>query len=549
MATHVARYAKFDTAATTATGHLTLLTDQTRDAVFLQGRVKCGPAFSKAMLVLGQIVKMSARATEKDHSAYQEWVQGQYLKEIDETKLKLLEKLPKLREREAKTAQSIKSLEKEIREVGDRLSPNKELYKFYDWLRHNRDAWIQLDPIVSVQDDATFFEGFSLDESVYGRVRLPHDALESTAPICRGTTNIDFGIQLEREFSRIRTYRPMDLTIGSQSVQVDTEVGSAFEKKIDLPESWVRGLVEVQSALMLIPVSIKVSPAFVAEIIAQLEAEKEKHGPRSLKFRLDPGQPVSVEVEPWGTVIVDPNSKYDGARAHEIRIWGRRRLLILKDILPDTDRVELHLLGSGMPSFWTIHVDNVEMTVGLSGWTALDWAGRARFSALMPSGNVSEELITRAFALLKSQGRLDAQRLSSSAGVIETEARGALQKLCMLGKAMYDQETSSFRWRELYPQFDLAKLSTPALEERKGIELHEALAVSILQETSDAGRSKRTALIIDSTQRNTTLESDADGRVIFAECTCGHFRVNKLREGPCRHIVALSLTSVASRVS
>ena len=44
MATHIARYAKVDTVAAAATGHLTLLTDQTRDAVFLKGRVRCGPA-------------------------------------------------------------------------------------------------------------------------------------------------------------------------------------------------------------------------------------------------------------------------------------------------------------------------------------------------------------------------------------------------------------------------------------------------------------------------------------------------------------------------
>ena len=61
MATHIARYAKLDTVAAAATGHLTLLTDQSRDAVFLKGRVRCGPAFAKAMLVLGQIVRMAAR--------------------------------------------------------------------------------------------------------------------------------------------------------------------------------------------------------------------------------------------------------------------------------------------------------------------------------------------------------------------------------------------------------------------------------------------------------------------------------------------------------
>jgi hypothetical protein len=543
MATHIARYAKLDTVSTAATGHLTLLTDQSRDAVFLKGRVRCGPAFSKVMLVLGQIVKMAARATEKDHSAYQEWVYGQYLNEMDGTQARRLQGLPKLQEREAALNEAIKALQQEISEATEQLDTRKDLYKFYDWLyEHNRQAWIQLDPIVSVQDDATFFEGFSVDESVYGRVRLAHDSLESTDPIKLGTTNIDFGISLEREFSRIRTYRPLDLTVGAQTVQIDTDVGSAVEKKIDLPESWVRGLVEVQSALMLSPVTLQLSPAFVADIVARLEAEKEKHGPRSLKFRLTPNEPVSVEIEPWGTVVVDHTSKYTGPRAEEIRVWGRRRLLILKDLLPDTTSIDVRLLGSGMPSFWTVRVDDVELTVGLSGWTALDWAGRARFSALMPSANVSAQLMTRTAALLKSAGRMSASQLASAAEVTETEARGALQKLCMLGKAMFDPDTVSFRWRELYPEFDLTKLSAPALEERKGIDLYASGAISIESDSLEEGRRKRVASVSDSTDRTTTLETDADGRVTYAECTCGHFRANKLREGPCRHIVALSLS-------
>jgi hypothetical protein len=495
------------------------------------------------MLILGKIVKMTARVTEKDHSAYQEWVQGQYLKELDATKAKLLGELPKLREREAALVESVEELEKDIREAAKKLDNRKDLHRFYDWLyQNNRDAWIKLDPIVSVQDDATFFEAFSLDESVYGRVRLAHSSLETAEQICSGTTNIDFGLSLEREFSRIRTYRPMELTVGSQSVQIETEVGSAIEKKIDLPESWVRGLVEVQSALMLTPVRLRLTPSFIAEIVARLEAEKEKHGPRSLKFRLNPGQPVSVEVEPWGDVITDVNSKYDGDRVQEIRVWGRRRLLILKDILPDSDGVEVQLLGSGMPSFWNIHIDGIQLTLGLSGWTALDWAGRVRFSALMPSANISEQLMTRTFASLKTQGRLSAGQLSSSAGVTEAEAKGALQKLCMLGKGMYDPETCSFRWRELYPEFDLSKTSAPALEERKGIDLQKSGAVSVQDESIAGGRRKRIASVTDTTNRNTILETDSDGRVTYAECTCGHFRANKLREGPCRHMVALSLT-------
>jgi hypothetical protein len=160
----------------------------------------------------------------------------------------------------------------------------------------------------------------------------------------------------------------------------------------------------------------------------------------------------------------------------------------------------------------------------------------------MPSANVSALLMTRSAALLKSAGRMGPVQLAGSAEVSEPDARGALQKLCLLGKAMFDPDTSSFRWRELYPEFDLSKLSTPALEERKGIDLHDAGAVSVEVESVEEGRRKRVAFVADSTDRTTTLETDVDGRVTYAECTCGHFRANKLREGPCRHIVALSLS-------
>ena len=85
MVTHVARYASAGSTIAPAGGHLTLMTDLSRDPVFLKGKVLPGTAFAQAMLALGQIVKTSARATAKDHSAYQEWVQGQYLKEFSTT--------------------------------------------------------------------------------------------------------------------------------------------------------------------------------------------------------------------------------------------------------------------------------------------------------------------------------------------------------------------------------------------------------------------------------------------------------------------------------
>ena len=62
---------------------VTFGTDIKNSNVFLSTdiKVKPGVAFSKFMLVLGRIVRMKDAGVNKDHSAYQEWVQGQYFKE------------------------------------------------------------------------------------------------------------------------------------------------------------------------------------------------------------------------------------------------------------------------------------------------------------------------------------------------------------------------------------------------------------------------------------------------------------------------------------
>ena len=106
-----------------------------------------------------------------------------------------------------------------------------------------------------------------------------HDLLESSIRSSLALPTSTSVSLLSGSSRVIRTYRPLDLTVGARSVQIESEVGAAVEKKIDLPDSWVRGLVEVQSALMLSPVNFSLSPAFVADIVARLEAEKENTAP------------------------------------------------------------------------------------------------------------------------------------------------------------------------------------------------------------------------------------------------------------------------------
>ena len=519
---------------------LSIGTDLNRDPVYLSGEVKPSRAFAQAMLALGAVVKIQ-RPVQKDHTEYQAWVSKEYLRILHERSPKLIEEQAELLSRQSELKAKRDQLHGKLKTLESFVNSKKKAY--FDWLFENdRNAWIVLDPIVSVQKDGTFFEAFSGDESIYARVYLPHTALETAEKPSLGTTNIDFSLLLEREFDRVRSYRPMSLTVGLNSVDFTTEAAVVEEEKIPLPETWVRGLVEVQSVLALAPTTFEMSSDALAEIIARLQSEKEKHGPRSLKFMLKPGQPIRVEIEPWGEIFADDWCTYEGDSEEMVRIWGRRRLSVLKDILVGTDRVKVHFLGSGMPSFWTVIKDGVELTIGLSGWSSNDWASKAKFSTFIPTTNVKAELIPVALESIMKSGSTTTADLAKTLSITIPEAAVILQKLCLQGKAMFDPDRNLYRWRDLFPTLDIYK-EDDSSRELRGARATKWEFSKTLDDVKDGIRYLSGTITWGQEVFKPLLELDLDNRPKYAQCSCSFYNFNKLRQGPCRHMIALLLES------
>lgn len=531
----------------TGASEISLGTDLARDPVYLSGVVIPSVEFAEAMLVLGRVAKIR-KPEPKDNSIYQAWVQQEYRKAVE---IRLQDNLPERRE--------LNSELENLRAQRDALSANLrkiisgfffyQKFKAYNrWARYNdREAWLPLDPIVSVQSDGTFFEAFSQDETTYARVYLPHKALSMVEDHELGTTNIDFSDHMEKEFERVRSYRAMKLRVGLNSVEFSTKAASVTEEKIELPETWVRGLVEVQSVLSLSPVEFDVSSDLLAEVIARLQSERERTGPRSLKFILNPGQPIQVEIEPWAEVISDNSFDFSGDNPGEVRVWGRRRLFALESILVNAEKVRVRLLGSGMPSFWTIVNEGIETTVGLSGWSSTDWTSKAKFSSFLPSADIDPLQLEIGLRFLEEEGSLDIPGMATSLGTTPQKAAAVLQKLCMQGKAMYDPERSIYRWRDLFPTFAVFGEGESSNEEVAGLSLVNERAITKIRDDVNSGMRSLEAAVDDNSRiYNSKIELDLDFRPRSASCTCPYFKYNKLKQGPCRHMIALSIYAVSN---
>src|SRR5439155_9226 len=107
-----------------------------------------------------------------------------------------------------------------------------------------------LDPVVSVHPDELSLEAFSRDESTYARVAAKHDLFHRVQELQCGTTNIDFSTGLHTEVERLRSYRQTSFTVDPGGVTVSTDGGEHREKKIDLPESWVMGFLQLLARLI-----------------------------------------------------------------------------------------------------------------------------------------------------------------------------------------------------------------------------------------------------------------------------------------------------------
>ena len=528
------------TVANNATGTaMSFAPDVLRQPTFFRGVLGKNLAFREAMSALHYVVVSDLRFQPQDKTAYKEWAA--------QNEWAVLAEMQKGR---GDLDGQIKTLSTELNAL--QKDKNVILKPFYaaqtKYFKHlyekDRDAWFVLDPVITVHPDEIFFECFSQDESTYGRLGCGYETFKKVNEFQCGTTNIDYSAALYNEFQKIREYRETQFEVDPSGFQVQTTAEDNFtELKIDLPDSWVRGFLQVSSAATLPARTFDLHPLDVHNILYVLKRKKELIGPRSLRFKLTPNAPISILIEPFGIEITCPRSIYTGDTADEIRIWGRRRLLILERLLPVTQKFTVHLLGSGLPSFFVADMGHMNFTLGLSGWTANDWSRAGNFDLMAPRAtvdNFTKQTIFKALSetYYETSASL-ATRLNLKKGIVEA----ALSAYTQAGRVIFDLNKGVYRLRELSGEpLPMDKLRFDNPREAEATTILNSKNVTVQAEALPEGMLKLTGKVKHE-GRNFTPEAliDRDERLKSANCGCYFFMQNKLRMGPCEHILALRL--------
>jgi len=532
------------------------------EKVSFLGKLKNPLIFRDSMLMLRQIVISDSSQKKKDRTEFFDWLNREIERRIEEQK----KYLPEIRDNLTKNINNIlNQLENKNKEINNLLNIKKGLQKEIDstdaWKDYytlerkfwkfikDRDynLWFVLDPVITVHKDQVSFEAFSIDESTYGCLSIAMNEFEMLKEPKLGTTNIDFSAKLEKEIERFRTYTNVTLSVNPEGFTVDNNImPEHVEKKIDLPETWIKGFNQVSSAASLGGIDITISPADMYDICSFLRKHKEKHSPRYMKWILEPDKPVKILFQPFGAIIT-LNTIYKGNKIREEKIWGRRRWLILEKLIPIADSFKIRLLGFGMPQFICADMGTMKMTVGFSSWSSNDWVKGTAFNVM--NGFIGEGNYKDVYKLMKKERCISLKEIENKLNAKSSITKSGVGMLLKKGEGFFDIINNKIRFRQLcnteIPEY---LYETTEIEKQVG-GLIDSITASLKIIRNKKNEFTFTGFYKSSNYSDNTdkilLTFDEDGQIVNLGCNCHTFNkgARNISE-PCAHILAMYIVSI-----
>jgi hypothetical protein len=362
------------------------------------------------------------------------------------------------------------------------------------------------DPVVTAEPDRLRFESFSQCGGVHARLDLVEDGLDVVA-CAPGTTNVDFNEPLRSALSEIARHEPLRLVVGWDELTVQTFGGTVVERRVPLPERWVKGFGEVQVTLAGKALVMELDRVRAQRFISAL-----------------PGGSTTAWAEPTRSGVRIGHGRRPGA----VCLAGSSRLRVLQPLArfatglrayadPDTREPTAVCWALGIPGGRVALTLSPEVPRGFSG------EGGLLFDLVDAGAHRDAEVLRRALA---GHTRFSMATVSQATSIEPGRARAALTWLGVHGHLGFDPADGMNFWRHLpYPD-DLLRSEPQRLRDARSL-------VAAGAATPEPGGSWR--VISGGAEYRSTVGRDA------FSCTCPWGSRHGRSRGPCKHVVAAAI--------
>ncbi|WP_344331040.1 SWIM zinc finger family protein [Kitasatospora putterlickiae] len=376
-----------------------------------------------------------------------------------------------------------------------------------------------LDPVVTANGDRLRFESFSGCCGVYARLDVLAAGLDGDE-IGHGTTNVDVNNPLREALTRIGPAEPLHLAVGPDALEVTTFDGPVVEKKVPLPERWLRGFAETQVTA------------------AGFDLRAELPGPEAVRFlRSLPrgggraGARVAQWVVPAGRTLRPTTRPVPGA----VCLPGPERLAALQRVLRHARALRVYgppVAGSGpAASAWEVELPGMRLTLTLSPDASRGFSGEGGVLGALATVAAEQDADLVA-ALLAWEPRVEIAELAEQSGLTAARVRAALTRLGTAGQIGYDVAEAAYFHRQLPYDARRAEAANPRLKAARALVAAGAVRL-------EEGGATAVVTVDDHVQR---VRADAAGAV---GCTCLWWAKYRGGRGPCKHVLAVGMVREA----
>ncbi|MFF2024297.1 SWIM zinc finger family protein [Streptomyces sp. NPDC058171] len=368
-----------------------------------------------------------------------------------------------------------------------------------------------LDPVVTGNGDRIRFESFSGCGGVYARLDVLAPGLDG-GEIGHGTTNVDVNNPLREALSRIGSDDPLHLRVGPDDMVVTTLDGPVVEKKVPLPDRWLRGFAEAQV----------IAAGF--ELRAELPAGEAVRFLRSLPKGSGRARPA-LWVVPAGRSLRQTTRPVPGA----VCLPGPDRLVALQRVLRHATALRIYgpaAVGeAAVSAAWEVVLPGMRLTLTLSPEASRGFSGEGGVLEALATDEAGEdaELIG---VLLAWEPRIEIADLAASSGLTPERVRAALVRLGTSGRVGYDTAEAAYFHRELPYDAARAERHNPRLRSARALVQTGAVTLegALGTVTAEDGHVHR-------------VREDG-GRL---SCTCQWWAAYRGGRGPCKHALAVRM--------